>query len=122
MPFFNRLSSTPPSWRVRTNAAVIPSAVYTSGFAKWRVVFEEEFSMTRQIPSSSRRISIPFLSGKFASHRLIGSGCIAAEAWLAAIPRRVGYRGHFRSMLLTQIIDEPQKKKAVRPKHQADRY
>ena len=42
MPFFNRLSSTPPSWRVRTNAAVIPSAVYTSGFAKWRVVFEEE--------------------------------------------------------------------------------
>ena len=46
----------------------------------------------------------------------------AAEAWLAGIPRRVGFRGHFRSMLLTQIIDEPKKKKAARPKHQADRY
>jgi heptosyltransferase-2 len=46
----------------------------------------------------------------------------AAEAWLAGIPRRVGYRGHFRSMLLTQIIDEPTKKKAARPRHQADRY
>jgi heptosyltransferase II len=46
----------------------------------------------------------------------------AAEAWLAAIPRRVGFRGHSRSMLLTQIIDEPQKKKAARPQHHADRY
>jgi heptosyltransferase II len=46
----------------------------------------------------------------------------AAEAWLAAIPRRVGFRGHFRSTLLTQIIDEPQKKKAAPPKHHADRY
>ena len=36
----------------------------------------------------------------------------AAEAWLAGIPRRVGFRGHLRSMLLTQIIDEPKKKKA----------
>ena len=25
----------------------------------------------------------------------------ALEAWLAAVPRRVGFRGHFRSMLLT---------------------
>jgi heptosyltransferase II len=46
----------------------------------------------------------------------------AAEAWLARIPRRVGFRGHFRSMLLTQIIDEPRKKTAARPKHHADRY
>jgi heptosyltransferase II len=45
MPFFNRLCSTSPlaaTLAIRTNAAVIPSAVYTSGFAKWRVVFEEE--------------------------------------------------------------------------------
>ena len=46
----------------------------------------------------------------------------AAEAWLAGIPRRVGYRGRLRSLLLTQIIDEPKKKKVARPKHQADRY
>ncbi|HEU4679289.1 MAG TPA: glycosyltransferase family 9 protein, partial [Terrimicrobiaceae bacterium] len=42
--------------------------------------------------------------------------------WLAGIPRRVGFRGHFRSMFLTQIIDEPTKKKATRPRHHADRY
>jgi heptosyltransferase II len=45
MPFFNRLCSTSPlaaTLAIRTNAAVIPSAVSTSGFAKWRVVFEEE--------------------------------------------------------------------------------
>ncbi|HEY5778873.1 MAG TPA: hypothetical protein VIT00_09050 [Terrimicrobiaceae bacterium] len=47
---------------------------------------------------------------------------VAAEAWLAGIPRRVGFRGHLRSPLLTQIIDEPNKKKAARPRHQADRY
>ena len=46
----------------------------------------------------------------------------AAEVWLAGIPRRVGFRGDFRAMLLTQIIDEPKKKKVARPKHQADRY
>jgi lipopolysaccharide heptosyltransferase II len=34
----------------------------------------------------------------------------------------VGFRGDFRARLLTQIIDEPKKKKAARPKHQADRY
>jgi hypothetical protein len=39
----------------------------------------------------------------------------AAEAWLAAIPRRVGYHGHFRSVLLPQIIDEPQKRKVADP-------
>ena len=45
MPFFNRLCSTSPlaaTLAIRTNAAVIPSAVYTSGFARWRVVVEEE--------------------------------------------------------------------------------
>jgi lauroyl/myristoyl acyltransferase len=45
MPFFNRLCSTSPlaaKLAIRTNAAVIPSAVFTSGFAKWRELHEEE--------------------------------------------------------------------------------
>ena len=44
-PFFNRLSSTSPlatTLAMRTNAAVIPAAIYTAGFAKWRVVLSEE--------------------------------------------------------------------------------
>jgi heptosyltransferase-2 len=44
----------------------------------------------------------------------------AAEAWLAGIPRRVGFGGNLRSMLLTQIIDEPKKKAGSQ--HQANRY
>ena len=225
---------------IRTNAAVIPSAVYTSGFARWRVVVEEEIPydpanperltadinavLERQIRQSpadwfwvhnrwktpwphlllgkqkrgiylppgteasqlfpyrfvvrspnwlgdavmsqntvrafkhgrpDARLSlltpakleafwksiseidevIPFgdadsalaiagrLRGRFdAAILLPNSFRSAAEAWLAAIPRRVGFRGHSRAMLLTQIIDEPQKKKAARPKHHADRY
>jgi heptosyltransferase-2 len=243
MPFFNRLCSTSPlaaTLAIRTNAAVIPSAVYTSGFAKWRVVFEEEVPydpanpeqltadinavLERQIRQSpadwfwvhnrwktpwphlligkqkrgtylppgtngsqlfpyrflvrspnwlgdavmsqntvrafkdgrpDARLSVPTpakleafwksisevdevipfaeaesvlaiagrLRGRFdAAILLPNSFRSAAEAWLPAIPRRVGFRGHFRSTLLTQIIDEPQKKKAAPPKHHADRY
>ena len=243
MPFFNRICSTSPlaaTLAIRTNAAVIPTAVYTSGFAKWRVVFEEEIpydpsnpeqltadintALERQIRKSpadwfwvhnrwktpwphlliarqKRGIYLPLgttpltlrpyrilvrspnwlgdavmslraarafkhgrpdarlavltpskleafwksvpevddvlsfsaeesilavarrLRGRFDAAILFpNSFRSAVEAWLAGIPRRVGFRGHFRSMLLTQIIDEPNKKKAARPRHQADRY
>ena len=45
MPFFNRLCSTSPlaaALAIRTNSAVVPAAIYTSGFARWRVVYEKE--------------------------------------------------------------------------------
>ncbi len=44
-PFFNRLSSTSPlaaTLAIRTDAVVIPVAITTDGFAKWRVVLSEE--------------------------------------------------------------------------------
>jgi lipopolysaccharide heptosyltransferase II len=44
-PFFNRLSSTSPlaaTLAIRTGAAVIPVAITTDGFAKWRVVLSPE--------------------------------------------------------------------------------
>jgi heptosyltransferase-2 len=44
----------------------------------------------------------------------------ALEVWLADVPRRVGYRGHFREMLLNQIVREP--RKPGPPVHHADRY
>jgi heptosyltransferase II len=243
MPFFNRLCSTSPlagALAIRTNSAVIPAAIYTSGFAKWRIVFEEEIPydpanpeqltadintvLERQIrrspadwlwvhnrwktpwphlliarqkrgvylpPGTSASTLHPYrflvrspnwlgdammslraarafklgrpdsrltiltpskleafwksvpevdevltfaeedsvlaiakrLRGAFEAAILFPNSIRSAvEAWLAGIPRRVGFRGHFRSMLLTQIIDEPNKKKAARPKHQADRY
>lgn len=46
----------------------------------------------------------------------------ALEAWLAGIPRRVGFAGHHRDRLLNQIIPERKKKKALKPEHHADRY
>jgi lipopolysaccharide heptosyltransferase II len=44
----------------------------------------------------------------------------ALEVWLADVPRRVGYAGHFRAELLNQIIREP--RKPGPPVHQSKRY
>jgi len=47
----------------------------------------------------------------------------ALEVWLAGIPRRVGFHGHFREKLLNQTVRERKKsKKPPRPEHHADRY
>jgi heptosyltransferase-2 len=45
MPFFNRLASTSPlaaALAIRTESVVVPVAIYTTGFAKWRVVLRDE--------------------------------------------------------------------------------
>ena len=243
MPFFNRLCSTSPlaaALAIRTNSAVVPSAIFTSGFARWRIVYYDEIPypsrdpekltsdinavLERQIRQSpadwfwvhnrwktpwpslllgrqKRGIYLPpgtnpstlhpfrfllrspnWLGDAVMCHRAArsfklgrpdarlavltpaklaafwnslaevdevisfapeeslfaivkkirgrfeaaiifpNSARSAMEAWLAGIPRRVGFRGHMRSMLLTQIIDEPRKKHEGRPEHQADRY
>jgi lipopolysaccharide heptosyltransferase II len=243
MPFFNRLCSTSPlaaALAIRTNSAVVPGAIFTSGFARWRVVYYDEIPyktrnpkqltadinavLERQIRQSpadwfwvhnrwktpwpslllgrqKRGIYLPpgtdpatlhpfrflvrspnWLGDAVMSHRAArafklgrpdarlavltpaklesfwnsiaevdevisfvpgesvfaiakkirrrfeavilfpNSFRSAAEAWLAGIPRRVGFRGQLRSMLLTQVIDEPKKKDGGRPQHQADRY
>jgi lipopolysaccharide heptosyltransferase II len=44
----------------------------------------------------------------------------ALETWLPGIPRRVGYRGHFRRWLLNQIICQRDTPGPI--EHQADRY
>ncbi len=45
---------------------------------------------------------------------------VALEAWLAGVPRRVGYRGHFRSWLLNQVV--PESPRLGPPEHQAFHY
>ena len=45
---------------------------------------------------------------------------VALEVWLSGIPRRVGYRGHFRRWLLNQVVPEPDRVRP--PRHQAFHY
>jgi lipopolysaccharide heptosyltransferase II len=45
---------------------------------------------------------------------------VALESWLSAIPRRVGYRGHWRSWFVNQIVREPRKPRA--PEHHSVRF
>jgi lipopolysaccharide heptosyltransferase II len=44
----------------------------------------------------------------------------ALEAWLSGIPRRVGYRGHWRRLLLNQIVPKP--RKPGPPEHHSLRF
>jgi lipopolysaccharide heptosyltransferase II len=44
----------------------------------------------------------------------------ALESWLSAIPRRVGYRGHWRRWLLSQIVPVP--RKPGPPEHHSLRF
>jgi lipopolysaccharide heptosyltransferase II len=45
---------------------------------------------------------------------------VALETWLTGIPRRVGYRGHFRSWIVDQIVREP--RKPGPPEHHSLRF
>ncbi len=45
---------------------------------------------------------------------------VALESWVSGIPRRVGYRGHWRSWLVNQIVREP--RKPGPPEHHSLRF
>jgi heptosyltransferase II len=45
---------------------------------------------------------------------------VALELWLAGVPRRVGYAGHFRRWLLNQVVR--QRERNGPPPHQAEHY
>src|SRR5205823_3033430 len=46
----------------------------------------------------------------------------ALEAWLAGIPRRVGFPGHRRRALLNQFLVAKKKKAPQPPRHQVHHY
>ena len=53
MPLFNRMCSTSPlaaALAIRTDSAVVPAAIFTAGFARWRIVYEEEIPYDRSNP------------------------------------------------------------------------
>ena len=45
---------------------------------------------------------------------------VALETWLSGIPRRVGYRGHWRSWIVNQIVRDP--RKPGPPEHHSLRF
>jgi lipopolysaccharide heptosyltransferase II len=84
------------------------------------------------VPEVNEIVSLPH-RGLFATVRLLrrqprfdvailfpNSLRVALEAWLSGVPRRVAYRGHFRSWLLNQIV--PETARVGPPEHQALRY
>jgi heptosyltransferase-2 len=66
------------------------------------------------------------LRGKFDVAIILANSLrTALEVWLAGIPRRVGYPGHYRRWLLNQIFREKKSKKkaeAAHQKHQVYHY
>src|SRR6266403_5588578 len=84
------------------------------------------------VPEVNEIVSLPH-RGLFATVRLLrgqprfdvavlfpNSLRVALEAWLSGVPRRVAYRGHFRSWLLNPIV--PATARVGPPEHQALRY
>jgi heptosyltransferase II len=63
------------------------------------------------------------LRGCFEVAILFPNSCrCALEVFLAGIPRRVGYQGHYRSWLLNQIIETPKQRVGAIPKHHSEHY
>lgn len=63
------------------------------------------------------------LRGRFDAAILFPNSLRSAlEAWLAGIPRRVGFAGNHRKAFLNQIIALKSKQRIPRPLHHADRY
>jgi lipopolysaccharide heptosyltransferase II len=89
-----------PIWKLISEVDTVLSLPNKSLFAAIRLIERQpEFDVAILLPNSLR---------------------VALEVWLSDIPRRLGYRGHFRAWLLNQIVREP--RKPGPPQHQADRY
>jgi lipopolysaccharide heptosyltransferase II len=87
-------------WKLVAEVDEIISLPDTSIFANVRSILREQpFDVAILFPNSLR---------------------VALEAWLEGIPRRVGYRGHFRSWLLNQVVRK--RTKPGRIEHQAEHY
>jgi heptosyltransferase II len=89
-----------PIWKLIPEVDEIISLPSNSLFATVRAICRQpEFDVAVLFPNSLR---------------------VALEAWLSGIPRRVGYRGHWRAWLLNQIVRKRGKPRP--PEHQSLHY
>jgi heptosyltransferase-2 len=91
--------------------------------ALWKAVPEVDEVITFE-PGESIFSIAKKIRGRFDVSVLFPNSLRSAlEVWLAGIPRRVGFPGHFRGKLLNQTVRATKKsRKPVRPEHHADRY
>lgn len=89
----------------------------------WRAMPEVDDVIAIPSGHGPLRVSLK-IRGKFDVAVLFpNSARSALEAWLAGIPRRVGYLGHQRKWMLNQVIPERKKSKKIRrPEHHAARF
>ena len=89
----------------------------------WKAVAEVDEIMTIE-PAASVFAVAKRLRANFDVAILFPNSLrVAFEAWLAGIPRRVGYPGHHRRALLDQVFAPKRKRKELqRPPHQVHHY
>jgi lipopolysaccharide heptosyltransferase II len=88
-----------PMWKLIPEVDVIVSLPNRSLLPVIRLLRQQPFDVAILFPNSLR---------------------VALESWLSGIPRRAGYRGHWRSWLVSQIIREP--RKPGPPEHHSLRF
>jgi lipopolysaccharide heptosyltransferase II len=89
----------------------------------WRTVAEVDEVITFEPKENVFAVAKKLRRGFDAAVLFPNSVRVALEAWLARIPRRVGYPGHHRRALLNQVFAPKKKKKEVRrPPHQVHQY
>ncbi|HEX8311805.1 MAG TPA: lipopolysaccharide heptosyltransferase II [Chthoniobacteraceae bacterium] len=89
----------------------------------WRTVAEVDEVITIQPGENVFAVAKRLRGMNFEAAILFPNSLrVALEAWLAHIPRRVGYPGHRRAWLLNQIFRPKKKKRPEPPPHQVHHY
>lgn len=90
----------------------------------WRQVAEVDEVIPIERSDSVFSVARKLREGRFEAAILFPNSLrVALEAWLAGIPRRVGYPGHRRAWLLNQVFREKKtKKQPSPPEHQVHHY
>ena len=89
----------------------------------WRQVAEVDEVMTIERGEGVFAVSRKLKKGGFEAAIVFPNSLrVTLEAWLAGIPRRVGYPGHRRRWLLNQVFVEKKAKVPRPPEHQVYHY
>lgn len=87
----------------------------------WKLVPEVDAIIPLSSPSLLRSVRGIRTRAHFDTAILFPNSLrVALECWLSGIPRRVGYRGHWRRWLLNQTV--PDSRKAGPPEHHSVRF